>query len=313
MAQNPERTIKEMTSLDLNQQPLCIEYPALDVDFELKSGLVHLLSTFRGLAGLTEANRSLVDAASGGALYDKTPTEARKLITIMKANNQQFESRSDNPPRKVNEVSIFVDEHLDKLTSLVEKLIVGNTQQVKACGICTSSGHATDACPTLHEEPTIHANAIGGSSGPSQREHDPFSNTYNPGWRDDPNLRYSNQPQNFQRGPYQSPPPPPQSNSNSGMPLEDIVKTLALSTQQFQQETRSSIQNLESQVSQLASSLSHLESQGKLASQTIINPKQNVSAITVCSEEELQLKNSTRRGHAQENRTKNSVVRGHAE
>ncbi|KAL0405259.1 UNVERIFIED_CONTAM: hypothetical protein Slati_3839800 [Sesamum latifolium] len=51
MAQNPERTINEMTSLDSNQQPLCIEYPTLDVDFELKSGLIHLRPTFRGLAG----------------------------------------------------------------------------------------------------------------------------------------------------------------------------------------------------------------------------------------------------------------------
>ncbi|KAL0346002.1 UNVERIFIED_CONTAM: hypothetical protein Sradi_4431500 [Sesamum radiatum] len=51
MAQNSERTIKEMTSLDLNQQPLCIEYPTLDVDFELKTGLIRLLPTFRGLAG----------------------------------------------------------------------------------------------------------------------------------------------------------------------------------------------------------------------------------------------------------------------
>ncbi|KAL0427783.1 UNVERIFIED_CONTAM: hypothetical protein Slati_2953100 [Sesamum latifolium] len=51
MAQNLEWTINEMTSLDLNQQPLCIEYPTLDVDFELKSGLIHLLSTFCGLAG----------------------------------------------------------------------------------------------------------------------------------------------------------------------------------------------------------------------------------------------------------------------
>ncbi|KAL0311447.1 UNVERIFIED_CONTAM: hypothetical protein Sangu_2439400 [Sesamum angustifolium] len=68
MAQNPEQTINEMTSLDLNQQPLCIEYPTLDVDFELKSGLIHLLPTFRGLAGLSEVNRSLVDAASEGHL-----------------------------------------------------------------------------------------------------------------------------------------------------------------------------------------------------------------------------------------------------
>ncbi|KAL0313689.1 UNVERIFIED_CONTAM: hypothetical protein Scaly_2909900 [Sesamum calycinum] len=39
-----------MTSLDLNQQPLSIEYPTLDVDFELKSGLIHLLPISRGLA-----------------------------------------------------------------------------------------------------------------------------------------------------------------------------------------------------------------------------------------------------------------------
>ncbi|KAL0394795.1 UNVERIFIED_CONTAM: hypothetical protein Slati_4445700 [Sesamum latifolium] len=51
MAQNSERTINEMTSLDLNQQPICIEYPTLDVDFKLKSGLIHLLPTFHGLAG----------------------------------------------------------------------------------------------------------------------------------------------------------------------------------------------------------------------------------------------------------------------
>ncbi|KAL0310309.1 UNVERIFIED_CONTAM: hypothetical protein Scaly_2940600 [Sesamum calycinum] len=51
MAIVPERTINDMTSLDLNQQPLCIEYPDLEVNFELKSGLVHLLPTFHGLAG----------------------------------------------------------------------------------------------------------------------------------------------------------------------------------------------------------------------------------------------------------------------
>ncbi|KAL0402022.1 UNVERIFIED_CONTAM: hypothetical protein Slati_4232100, partial [Sesamum latifolium] len=51
MTQNSERMIKEMTSLDLNQQPLCIEYLNLDVDFELKSGLIHLLPTFCGLVG----------------------------------------------------------------------------------------------------------------------------------------------------------------------------------------------------------------------------------------------------------------------
>ncbi|KAL0433180.1 UNVERIFIED_CONTAM: hypothetical protein Slati_2652300 [Sesamum latifolium] len=322
MAQNPKRTIKEMTSLDLNQQPLCIEYPNLDVDFELKSGLIHLLPTFRGLAGedphkhLKEFHVCAPDCPRQieawwmrlveVLLYDKIPTEARKLITTMAANNQQFGMRNDNPPRKVNEVIASIDERLDEPTSLVKRFMVGGPQQVKACGICTSLGHFTDACPTLHEEPTEHADVVGGFFG-QERRHDPFSNTYNPGWRDHPNLRYGNQSHNFQK--------PPQTNPNPGMPLEDIVKTLALSTQQFQQETRASIRNLESQVSQLAFFVSRLESQGKLPSQTIINPNQNVSAITLCSQKELQFENSTRHGHAQQGKIEdeNSVVHGHAE
>ncbi|KAK4397208.1 hypothetical protein Sango_1557400 [Sesamum angolense] len=71
-------------------------------------------------------------------------------------------------------------------------------QQVKACGICTSSSHFIDACPTFHEELTEHADTVGGFSGQQHRKYDPFSNTYNPKWKP-LNLRYNNQPQNFQK------------------------------------------------------------------------------------------------------------------
>ena len=52
MAAN-NRTLKELAAPDLNQPPLCITFPALDAvtTFELKSGLIHLLPTFHGLAG----------------------------------------------------------------------------------------------------------------------------------------------------------------------------------------------------------------------------------------------------------------------
>jgi di/tripeptidase len=56
----------------------------------------------------------------------------------------------------------------------------------------------------------------------------------------------------------------------------------------FQQETRSSIHNLEKQMGQVASSIGKLEVQinKKLPSQ-VLNPKQNVSAITLRSWKEL--------------------------
>ena len=49
-------------------------------------------------------DRSMVDAASGGALVDKTPDGARALISNMAANSQQFGARREPPMRKVNEV-----------------------------------------------------------------------------------------------------------------------------------------------------------------------------------------------------------------
>ncbi|KAL0423240.1 UNVERIFIED_CONTAM: hypothetical protein Sradi_0858800 [Sesamum radiatum] len=124
-------------------------------------------------------------------------------------------------------------------------------------------------CPTLQEPFVEHADAVGGFSRQQQRRYDPFSNTYNPGWKDHLNLSCGAQPQNFQRSQYRPPVPPPPPNTNQGTSLEDMMKALITNTQQIQQNTQQqiqqfqrSIQNLESQMSQLASSVSKLESQG---------------------------------------------------
>jgi hypothetical protein len=45
------RSLKELAAPDVNYQRLCIQYPDFDADFELKSGLIHLLPKFHGLAG----------------------------------------------------------------------------------------------------------------------------------------------------------------------------------------------------------------------------------------------------------------------
>jgi hypothetical protein len=86
--------------------------------------------------------------------------------------------------------------------------------------------------------------------------------------------------------------------SSSNDDLREMMKTLAsniVTLQQnvmfFQQETRSSIHNLEKQMGQVASSVGKLEAQinGKLPSQTL-NPKKNVSAIMLRSGKELERK-----------------------
>lgn len=84
------------------------------------------------------------------------------------------------------------------------------------------------------------------------------------------------------------------------MSLDDLLHHLPL-TPTISQAAKASIQNLKNQISQLATSLSQIKSQGKLPSQTVVNPKQNVSAITLRNERELQdAPRPTRRGHDRE-------------
>ena len=106
----------------------------------------------------------MIDAASGGALVDKTLNQAKELITKVAANTQQFGSRQDHPIKRVNEVGInSIEQRLDNLTSLMQKFVAGNQQQMKYCGICSDFDHPTDMCPTLQDEE--HLNAIQGHQG----------------------------------------------------------------------------------------------------------------------------------------------------
>ena len=87
---------------------------------------------------------SLVDAASGGALVDKTPMEARNLIANMAANSQQFGYRLETPIRRVNEVGINFDiqQQLATLTSLVQTMAMRDNLP-RPCGVCLMVGHMT--------------------------------------------------------------------------------------------------------------------------------------------------------------------------
>ena len=65
--------------------------------------------------------RSMIDAANGRTLVDKTPQQARVLILNMVINSQQFNTRAELPVRKVNEISIStsLEQQTAKLTLVV--------------------------------------------------------------------------------------------------------------------------------------------------------------------------------------------------
>jgi hypothetical protein len=292
-------------------EQLCIQCPHHQIPNQL------LIQYF--YEGLMPTDRSIIDVASGGALVDRTPEAARQLISNMAANSKQFGTRGDFVNKRVNEVSISnLENKVNDLTSLVRSLACGNVQQVKVCSICSLQGHISDMCPIMQEDYIEQVHTVdGGFNGQSQRKYDPFSNTYNPRWRDHPNLCYGNPPQQGNQGRqfhphgfqpqqnYQARQPPPFTNSNvmgssSSDDLREMMKTLASNTMtlqqnvmSFQQETRSNIHNLEKQMGQVASSVGKLEAQmnGKLPSQAL-NPIENVSVIMLRSGKEFEEKRS---------------------
>ncbi|RDX64562.1 hypothetical protein CR513_56871, partial [Mucuna pruriens] len=95
--------------------------------------------------GLLMMDRNMVDAASGGALMDETPTIARHLISNMASDTQEFGTRGGAvTSRVVSEVGAFgnvrLENQLTELTSLVRQH-QQSTQGI--CGICTSVEHPT--------------------------------------------------------------------------------------------------------------------------------------------------------------------------
>ncbi|XP_071916150.1 uncharacterized protein [Coffea arabica] len=250
--------------------------------------------------GLLFRDRSIIDAASGGALVNKTPRGAWELIEGMAENSQQFGSREDIPTRRVNEVETSsIQQQISELTSFVRQLAVGSASHVKVCGVCTAVGHPTEMCPMVQEETAEQVNMAGHAPAP-RKPYDPYSSTYNPGWRDHPNLSYGgNRQSNFvpnrQQGHQQQyhHRPPPLSNSSPSM--EEMMKQLLANQQKTDSDLQSmrnqlgQVQSLQNQMNQMAITINRLESQvqGKLPSQPEANPK-NVSVMTLRSGKEVQ-------------------------
>ncbi|CAN6545159.1 unnamed protein product [Malus baccata var. baccata] len=229
--------------------------------------------------GLCGTDRIMLDAASGGAFMDKTPINAKALLKNIAGNTRQFGGRDELPFKKVNEV------------------IVAPKQ---VCGVCSMMGHVTDMCPSMIDQGGLEqANALGGFQGQQRQKYDPYSNNYNAGWRDHPHLKWNNQdngqsvPNNYNRPPgfFQARPHAPfqpQQQQAPSKSLEDLIASLANSTQSHQQKTDKAIENLERQMSQLASLMGQQHQPGRLPSQTVTNPNaEQLNAMTLRSGKEV--------------------------
>ncbi|CAN6542459.1 unnamed protein product [Malus baccata var. baccata] len=237
------------------------------------------------LRGATTYRTSNARCLGRRSLGGQAPTAAKTLISNRALNAQQYEGvgQRNNPrPHQVNEV--------------VEGPKVKN---VAACGVCSMQGHLTDKCPQLIENggwETLNAVGFGNQYQP---RNDPFSNTYNPGWRDHPNFKwrepqqgqqqsgFRQQPPGFYQKPFAPTQPQAQPAQKSGTSSDnDQILNLLTSMAQSMQTRDKKVDELEKQVGQIAEFMGQFREQGKLPSSTVVNPKggfESAKAITLRS------------------------------
>ena len=132
--------------------------------------------------GLTEVSGLLVNNACGGSMYDKQPDEVYEIFEKLAQNSRHKNSRRKKGIYTVDantESSIQMAQMMKKIDSfatefsqLKQKVLMGEHQA---------------AGPGPEEE---EVNAMN-NFNPRPR-NDPYSNTYNPGWRNHPNFSWSN-------------------------------------------------------------------------------------------------------------------------
>ncbi|KAM1175357.1 hypothetical protein ACFX19_028369 [Malus domestica] len=222
--------------------------------------------------GLLPIERQMLDASAGGALVDKTPTAAKTLIANRALNAQQYEGVGQRGTTRQHQVNEVVEGP--------------KVQNVSACGVCSMQGHPTDKCPQLIENGGWETlNAVGFGQQYQQR-NDPFSNTYNPGWRDHPNFKwresqqgqqqstFRQQPPGFYQKPFAPTQPQAQTTQKSGSSIDnDQIFNLLTSMAQGMQNRDKKVDELEKQVGQIAEFMGQFREQGRLPSSTIANPK----------------------------------------
>ncbi|KAJ9544667.1 hypothetical protein OSB04_024374 [Centaurea solstitialis] len=283
-----------------------------------------LIQTFCN--GLKQDVRISIDAAAGGSIVNKTPAAAKALIEDMASNNYLYPTERSTS-RKGGKLDVdaltLLSSKFDSLSSDISKKInsIGTSQATHeilaiSCDMCGNQGHSADNCK-LGEKLTLEqANAIFNQPRPQGHGGNPFSPTYNPGWRNHPNFSWKgNQPQHGQsstqvnlRPPQQPPmpipppqqsqliyPPPPNMPVLAPIPQKPNLESLVERFVQAQGDKNDQIfakidantahtKMMETQISQISQQMASLLKQGnQLPPQPEQNPRGQMNAVTLRS------------------------------
>ncbi|CAM8959528.1 unnamed protein product [Rhodiola kirilowii] len=257
------------------------------------------------LDGLRRLERKLLEASAGGNLMNLTPARVKqKIISVAESERFQDESTKEDEYTRTKNVSTVepsisaMAAEMKEMRELMKHVVQRQPVQVNPCEFCTSTDHKTDECPTLQTDIQGDVNAVGnyqnygnqagpvkqyGAAAPNQGT---WKNNYQQNQTQP--ARLNNAPGQYQqKGPNNNQAGP--SNHGSNKSIEEMMKEMVATTHQinttlnqYMAKTDGAITDLQKQMSQVSTAVSRLEDNaGRLPSQTVQNPRGNVSQVEV--------------------------------
>ncbi|XP_078168500.1 uncharacterized protein LOC144563001 [Carex rostrata] len=148
-------------------------------------------------------DKGMLDAAAGGSLMNKGAVDGYKLVDDMALNQSQLHNPRETPVilqrgmKEVNSNQNLAAE-IAALNRKIDQMSVNsvNNSSSLPCSICGDTDHLAINCGIGHGGSIEEVNAI--NQGNFKPNNNPYSNTYNPGWRNHPNFAWRQNDQNTQ-------------------------------------------------------------------------------------------------------------------
>ena len=245
------------------------------------------------------STRLIIDASAGGRIMAMEVDEAWDLIETTAQHSHSYSDARSTSKKAAGMYEVQSDtlqqaqmdamsQEIKRLKLLVQKSqgqqVGSSTQAVSvSCQFCGEGDHTISSCQLYiaQDDAQGEANYTGNfNRGP---RNDPYSNTYNPGWRNHPNFSYANNQAALRPPPgFQQRAPPPQNQeraqTSDDSKLDLIMKEL--------QNVNKILKNHDSLHAQYA--LNAPRPQGQLPGQTEANPKGQINAVTLRSGKQLE-------------------------
>ena len=202
--------------------------------------------------GMSPAMKQLLETMCGGDFLSKNPDEAMYFLNYVAETSKGWDEPN---PREVKRIKHTVNPRggiyslsedvemkakLSSLTRRLEELEMRNQHEAQAvtktpvplqsCFNCQSTSHQGDHCsiaPSIRDLMQEQANIVDQSRHPINA---PYGNTYNPNWRNHPNLSWKQKPSAYTPTGSQQQQPPPSS------PVEQAIVNLSKLVGHFMEE-----------------------------------------------------------------------------